>query len=56
MMLYEKKVVRKFRLITPEKIGQNIDNLLKLKNLIAQMKEYDLDYFYESKDGEFEVE
>ncbi|CAD8053775.1 unnamed protein product [Paramecium primaurelia] len=55
LQLYEKKVMRKYRNIPIERISQNLDNICSLVNLIKQMKEYEIEYFYQSNDGEHEM-
>ncbi|CAD8050872.1 unnamed protein product [Paramecium sonneborni] len=55
LQLYEKKVMRKYRNITMERISQNLDNICSLVNLIRQMKEHEIEYFYQSSDGEQEM-
>ncbi|CAD8157591.1 unnamed protein product [Paramecium pentaurelia] len=54
ILLIEKKILRKLRSIPIERIIQSISNYSCINKLIIQMKEKQINYFYNSSEGEVE--
>ncbi|CAD8159951.1 unnamed protein product [Paramecium octaurelia] len=54
ILLIEKKILRKLRSIPIDRIIQSIQNYSSINKLIIQMKEKQMNYFYNSSEGEVE--
>ncbi|CAD8071483.1 unnamed protein product [Paramecium sonneborni] len=54
ILLIEKKIMRKLRNVSIERINQSISSYSQITKLILQMKEQKMIYFYNSLDGEVE--
>ncbi|CAD8065620.1 unnamed protein product [Paramecium sonneborni] len=55
ILLIEKKIMRKLRSVSIQRIIQSISNYSQINKLIIQMKEQKLTYFYNSSEGEIET-
>ncbi|CAK71461.1 unnamed protein product (macronuclear) [Paramecium tetraurelia] len=54
ILLIEKKILRKLRSVPIERIIQSITNYSSINKLIIQMKDKQMNYFYNSAEGEVE--